>query len=123
MKFLEWLFGQQNQEDKICKTCLVLEEQLDYERASNKELLDTLTSLLKPVPIVQQSSTTPVPVSRQGMLWSRRRIELEKQDRENARIKVGSPVIGRPDTETAKPVEQPKTIDELETELGVSEGS
>lgn len=121
MKFIEWLLGAK--EDKVCKTCLVLEEQLDYERASNKELLDTLTSLLKPVPIIQQSSTTPVPVSRQGMLWSRRRIELEKQDRESARIKVGSPVIGRPDIETAKPVEQPKTIDELETELGVSEGS
>jgi len=94
---------------------------LEYERANNREMLSTLTSLLKPIPIIQQSSTSPVPVSRQGMLWSRRRIELEKLDRENARIRVSSPVIGKSDTET-KP-EITRTIDELESELGISEAT
>lgn len=111
--------------DIPCKTCEALREQLNYERSVNEEMLETLTSLLKPVPVAPQSSLQNL--SQQGpkgVLWSRRRAELEKQDRESMRIKVNSPVVGRPDSESQREEpRKPKTIDQLELELGVAEVS
>ena len=115
-KFFAWLIGT---EDKPCKTCVALQEQIEYERAVNKEMLETLTSLLKPVPIIQQQSQAPRTAGPQGVLWSRRRAELEKQDRERMKVQVNSPVVGKPDSEMPK-IEERKTIDQLELELGVA---
>lgn len=92
-----------------CKTCKVLQETLEFERARNKELTETLTSLIKPQPIIQ-TNTTLQPVRRPtGITFSRRRKELETQDR--LRIEAeNSPLRARPDSEAIK---------KLEHELGV----
>ena len=120
IRFIAWLLGKEYY-DKPCRSCRVLQEQLEYERSQNKEMLETLTSLLKPAPITL-SSTASTPVGPKGMLWSRRRAELERQDRESIRVKTSSPVIGRPDKDISEPTAEPiKTIDQLEFELGVVE--
>lgn len=119
--FLNWL----TREDKPCKTCAALQEQLEYERSINKEMLETITSLLKPQPVIQQQIPEPRPIGPRGVLWSRRRAELERQDRE--RIKAErSPFAAKSDKEVKPPEpEEPKqkTIEQLELELGVTETS
>jgi hypothetical protein len=120
IRFITWLLGDKS--DKPCKTCQALKEQLDYERAVNREMLETLTSLLKPVPIIQSSTQTPQQIGPKGILWSRRRAELEKQDRERMRVQANSPVIGKPDAET-EAVKTTEAINQLEFELGVVEAS
>ena len=111
---------------QYCKTCEVLREQLDYERSVNKELTETLTALLKPRPIVAETAANSnqlKPVSMPGGMWSRRRAELERIDRESVKLQRNSPVIAKPDSEIeeVKKPEQRQTIEELEKELGVVE--
>src|SRR5574338_201965 len=91
----------------MCEVCEVLKEQLNYERDRNKELLETLTSLLKPQTIIT-SAAEPKPITPKAVRWSRRRAELEKLDAETARINHTSPVIGSPDK-----------IEDLEAELDI----
>lgn len=121
IRFLLALFGRSYEAYEKCKTCEILREQLEYERSEKAEMLGTLTSLLKPVPIIQSGIQEPKPISPSGMVWSRRRAELEKQDRERMRVQTSSPVIARPDKELIKEDKGPKTVDQLEHELGVVE--
>ena len=113
-------------EKSECKTCAVLKEQLEYEKAVNKEMLETLTSLLKPVPIINQPVGEPRPVSQRGKIWSRRKIELEKADKARATAPPSQheakPDDAVPQQTIIKPIridEGRKTIDQLELELGV----
>ncbi len=102
-----------------CETCTVLKEALDYERARNKELIETLTELVKPTPIVQPTSQTTNTVFRPiGMTLTRRRAELERADRAAQEAKKG-PHAARPDSELI----QVATIAQLEAELKVVETS
>jgi len=117
IRFLMSLFGK---DYNPCRSCELLSEQLEYERAQNKEMLETLTSLLKPVPIINQIQESR-PLSPRGITFTKRRAELEKQDREKARIEKTSPYIAKPDNEVKKdePKTTTKTVEQLEMELGV----
>lgn len=92
-----------------CKCCKLLQEQLDYERDRNREMLETLTSLLKPQVIIQPESEFK-PITPHFTRWSRRRAELERLEREKIQINKTSPVVANPDSEE---------INKLEEELGV----
>lgn len=94
-----------------CETCQVLKEQLDYEREVNKELTTTLTSMLKPIPIINQTTANPREVSASGVTWRRRRAELERADRQAMQLKNTSPVVGKPDKN--------ETVEQLEMQLGI----
>jgi hypothetical protein len=110
-----------NKRIKICKTCQVLQEQLAYERERNRELTSTLTSMLKPQPIIQdERGRNPLLPMPRGGMWSRRRAELERVDRESAKLEKTSQVIAKPDEEIKVIENRPQqTIEELEKELGV----
>lgn len=83
---------------------------LEYERAEKRELSNILISILQPK-LVEQPPAELEPIEPKAMLWSRRRVKLEREDAENARIKKNSTLMGRSDD----------SISKLETELGVSE--
>lgn len=112
-----------------CKTCSVLKESLEFERARNKELLETLTALLKPAPIQQVTNNTQVTARPVGLTFSRRRAELEKADRLRTEA-LSSPHAAKPNTsntetipelsELIKETEGQKTVEQLEAELGVT---
>lgn len=96
-----------------CETCQVLKEALDYERARTKELIDTLTAILKPAPQVQEiknNLTAGRIASPAGMTFTRRRAELEKADR--ARLEA--------EKHAAKPDKKIEEIEKLERELDIS---
>jgi len=101
--------------DTECKTCKVLQEALEYERERNKELIETITALVKPAPIIQQTINPQAINKPIGLTFTRRRAELEKADRARAEAEK-SPHKAIPDKELVKT----KTVEQLEQELGVS---
>lgn len=118
-----------------CGVCSVLKEQLDYERAQNKELIETITTLLKPAPVIQQAQGEPRPVVHRGVTWTRRRRELETADRLKAEADRKA---AKPDSEVKPPESKPQesqaadkidnqtikpgmSVEQLEMELGVTE--
>lgn len=90
----------------MCETCEVLKEALEFERNRTKELVETLTAIIKPQPIIQTITNPSRVVSPAGMTFTRRRAELEKADR----IKKDA------ENKAAKPDE---SILKLEEELGI----
>lgn len=117
--------------DKPCACCKVLHDALDYERLVNKDLVDTITSLVKPAPVVQYQQETRVPPVNKPILWTARRQQLEEQERQKAQTLRTSNLVAKPDPEVQHEVinevppvgfdsvKNSKTIDELEAELGV----
>lgn len=122
MSWIRDLFVGRQQPHWECKTCEVLKEQLVYERAQNQEMLETLTSLLKPVPIIHTTGEGTQPIKPSGKMWSRRRQELERMDKEKAKA-MQSPLAAKPDIEVKPPEvvidNTRKTVSQLELELGV----
>ena len=100
-----------------CKTCKVLHEQLDFERSRNKELTETLTSLIKPRVILQDNSAELKPLGSKFQTWRHKREELERLDREEAKLRKNSPVIAKPEPIETKPVDP--VVEQLEMELGI----
>ena len=148
MRFFNWLFNRPGDPyipHDYCKTCEVLKQQLNFERHEKEMLLETLTSLLKPQVIVSQGSENLKPITPRFKMFSKRRVELEKADSEQARVKRTSIHIAKTDDELKKdvveelkpkeikieetiiPIVTPevraKTLDELERELGIEETS
>lgn len=127
IRFWNWLTKPKPFEP--CEVCNLLRDELSYERARFAELQEVMVSLLKPVPIIREGvNPNPKPISTAGKLWSRRRHELEKQDRIASMTKATSPVIAKPDAElkaeekpAVTPMNEVKTVDQLELELGVVE--
>jgi hypothetical protein len=111
--------------DKPCKCCEVLKEQLFYERSQNEELIKTLTALVRPQVLVQETQASPTfkPMPLAGGVFSRRRAELEKMDRERVKLEKNSKIMAKSDDAVNK-VQSPQvqTVDELEKELGIVEG-
>ncbi len=100
---------------EVCRTCLVLEEQLRIANEEKREMLQTITSLVKPKIIVnEEKQVKPFEFVRQPMTMTARRAQLEARDRQiaadNARQQAA-----KPDNELNPLTEQ------LEKELGVSE--
>jgi hypothetical protein len=120
LRFIAWLL---HREYEDCKTCVSLREQLVYERQVNKELTETLTSLLRPAPIIQQPIGEPQVVAG-PTLWSRKRRELEMNDRILAQQLRHSNLQGKPDSDQASaPASTPvvQTVEQLEKELNVNQ--
>lgn len=91
-----------------CKSCATLEKQLEYEVAKNKELTETLISILKPKVVeaapVEVANFKPV-----GVTFSRRRAILEEQERQKSKVLQNNPLVAKSDD----------SIQKLEEELGV----
>lgn len=102
---------------KDCETCKILKEQLEFERNRNQELTETLTSLVKPR-IILSEPVEHKPISPQHRTWTRRREEIERLDRERARVMSNSPVVAKPAPEPTS-TEVSGAIAQLEMELGI----
>lgn len=101
-----------NKSYEPCKSCETLKEQLEYERANNKEYVQTLLNLINPK-VVEKPPIELEPINQSAGLFSRRRAVLEARDREEARIKSQSKNLGRPDNTNSLEVSK------LENELGI----
>jgi hypothetical protein len=117
LRFLSHVFGWNYE---ICKSCETLKQQLEYKTAENKELIDTLLSLVNPKVIHQPAPVEVKPAV--GMTFSRQRAAREQADRQRSQIVKTSPFLAKPDelVQTANRTE-PKTAEELERELGLEE--
>lgn len=98
-----------------CKSCETLKTQLEFERANNKELTDTLLSIVRPK-VYEAPPVEMQPLANTAGLFSRRRAVLEERDRLAAKTLVESKNIGKPDN--LKDIEP---IAKLEEELGITE--
>jgi hypothetical protein len=117
-------------EYETCKSCAILKEQLKSANEEKERLTETLLSLINPK--IYETPAKEVP-SFQGpvTLWSRRRAELEKQDRIAANA-LKSPLAAVPDDRLKNKIKDNKleenkelkkqTVEELERELGVDNG-
>ena len=116
-----FLFGKSSFEP--CKSCETLKQQLDYERANNKELQATLINILKPQ-ITEAPVVEIAPVSQTSVLFSKRRAALEEKDRLSASIVRSSKHLAQPDNalHAIKEDKIDENIDKLEKELGIQEG-
>lgn len=94
---------------EVCSSCDTLKQQLAIANASNKELTETLLSLINPKVIHSPSVVVPNPNSNTN-IFSKRRAELEKADKIKAETIKNSPFLAKP-----------KTVEELESELGITE--
>ncbi len=100
---------------ETCKSCETLKKQLEYERSNNKELTDTILSLVRPK-VYEAPPQEITPIVATAGIFSRKRAALEERDRLEAQIKQQSTNIGRPDI---KPVI--KDIEKMEVELGINQ--
>ena len=103
---------------EVCQSCETLKEQIKYEREQNRELMNNLLALTKPHIDVIAAEPIAVNPLKQPMTFSKRRVELERQDRENAaRIRQSSILIAKPDSATY----DNNQVEQLEKELGISQ--
>lgn len=114
---------------ETCKSCETLKEELRFMREENKRLSQCLVDIASPAKkeTVQQFVA---PAANHPLLFSRRREELERQDRERAAARANSgPLVAKSDIEIkndvikknilSEPVGQTQSIEDLERELGV----
>lgn len=109
-----------------CRTCEILEKQIEYERARSLELTTTITALLKPAPIILQEKPETIVPTTVATSWSRKRAALEQRDRLQANLNRNDKLQAKPDEELKKeefnkpnPSASQKSIDQLEKELGI----
>lgn len=117
MKWLHRLFNphcehclDEIHEERRCKTCEVLEMELNHIRNENERLLN---QLLNPKIVTESKVDTSElkPVYTRGIPWNVRKQTLEREDRDrNEKLKEA----GKPDV---------NEIEKLEKELGVNNGS
>lgn len=92
-----------------CETCEVLRVQLDYERANNRQLINSLIAQVTPEKsVIAQTTNTPVNIG--PTPWRVRQQMLEEEDRAAAKIKR--------DKELEQQANKLTTA-ELEKELGI----
>lgn len=120
IRFIMHLFGKVYEP---CKTCEVLREQLEHERAIQREMFAAFNDLVKPnrAPEVQNTITGMVPAARPFILPSKIKSELERVDRERARVEKTSIHLAIPDDKPKPTVskEALNDINKLEAELGL----
>lgn len=82
-----------------CQSCKTLREYVEYLKNQNQQLTETLIALVKPKELAVASGYFPTnPVQQPAIQrWSKMKSELEKADRETARLKEQSPVIAKSD--------------------------
>lgn len=115
-----------------CKSCETLKQQLEYERANNKELTSTLLSILKPAVAIPDTPATELkPLVLSAGNFSKRRAALEQRDRIEAQI-LSQRRVAQPDSvikneqrmnvaEVAESKGTDDSITRLEEQLGVTE--
>lgn len=96
-------------ENKVCRSCEILERELAIVREENRRLLEKLLEP-EPVPIKEESLTQEKFKLPNVVPWSVKRQLLQQEDRNKARAMKEAP---KPDMTPSKDVE------ELEKELGV----
>lgn len=103
--------------DNTCRACQILEQQLAHERLINKELIDTITSLIKPKEITQTVREAPNVLIQRPTVGSlsRRRAEYERVDRLRAQQAHGIVQPAKSDEEI-----KASSTEELESELGIN---
>jgi len=71
-----------SQDEMICPSCEILKEEINFLRAENRKLIDSITAKPEAEP---ERLKAPVPVTVPKVLpWSIKRQMLEQQDREKA---------------------------------------
>lgn len=112
-------------EEKVCKVCEALREQLQFERERNRELTETLTSLLKPKPIIIEEREPDKNPATTARTWSQRRRILEANEAQKISLVQNSPLAAKPDeiksSEAKTSEENQKDIEALEESLGIAE--
>lgn len=89
-----------------CKTCEVLQRELEYAKRQNEILLGRLLNPVQPAPVEHiKEDLKPIAPSSKFMPWSVRQAILEKEDRAKAKILA----------------ERKADIDSLEEELKLAE--
>lgn len=107
----------------ICASCATLKEQLIFEREEKRQLTETLINIVSPKAVIAApQEIQPIAVS--ASTFTRKRAILEARDREEARIRSQSSVLGKPDNSDKKSIfgqsiNQFTDIEQLEKELGV----
>ena len=132
-RILDWLGIEIRIDEKACTTCEQLTDLLDYERLRamesiefermrNKELLLTLTELVKPRPAVIEDNKVYNPILSRHAPFSARRAVLERESQAKAdEIRRSSPVIARDIRELKQPIVHMATsVEQLEEELSIS---
>lgn len=115
IRLLMFIFGKSYED---CKSCETLKQQLEYERANNKQLQETLIGILRPT--IQEQVPVEVPnVIHSTALFSRRRSALEEQARREAATMKTSKVLAKPDVVNDVPADE--SVEKLEQELGIAE--
>lgn len=107
-----------------CKSCETLRLQLEASNLEKERLTNLLIDILQPK-IMQTPTQETKDLKPTATLFSRRRIELEAQDRIKAQA-LKSPLRAVPDDKIKeikdKETLSPPTTQELEKELGVENG-
>lgn len=116
IRLLMFLLGK---EYETCKSCETLKLQLKLANEEKERLTETLLGLIQPklfeAPPQEIQNFKPV-----ALTWSRRKAELEMQDRIKASA-MNSPYRAKPDDTLNKINEnKPQTVEEIEKELGVA---
>ena len=117
---------------EICPSCENLKEQLRFERDEKKRLTDTLINIVSPK-VVESAPLEINQIQQSSALFSRRRRALEERDRLAAQTLKQSKNLGMPDYSgdpappflggsTTQSYNGMNEIDNLEQELGVTEG-
>lgn len=101
-----------------CASCETLKQQLRFANEEKKELTETLLNIIRPK-VIEAPVQEIAPIASTSALFSRRRAALEARDREEARIKKLSTVLGKPD-DSLRDMNRENEIDKLESELGIS---
>lgn len=99
-----------------CKTCNILINQIEFLQKQNQHLLDLIGDMVKPAPIVSVVTEPKElqPVKQEPIRWTRKRSELERQDRIAAHVNKTSPNIAKSDSQLE---ELKKDAEQLEGEL------
>lgn len=95
----------QREAEKICKSCEILQYEVERLRSENERLLSRI--LEKPeVTIERTVAPEPIAAPPRRVPWAIRRQMLEAEDREKARVMANAP--------------QPQSTEELEKELDIA---
>lgn len=100
-----------------CAGCEAYKQQLAVAHAEKREMLETLTMLLKPKVITPNVPVHVVTPASAHEVFSKRREALEREHRLTEQTKVSSPFIARTDSESS--VEE--KIKSVENALGVNQ--
>lgn len=105
---------EESEDNRICKSCETLKQQLDIANFEKRQLLQSLLESQKPAPAEVKNQVDYEPLKPRSVPWTVRKQLLEAEDRERARL------LGQ--NKNRVEVKEDKEIEELERQLGIVEG-